>query len=143
MTPPPSRRTFVGLAASGFLGASLVSSRLLGSQFATGDELRRFIATLWRSDPRAVHLGQVYLDSLNPLPRWQDLAAAVQGRIPPAQRSRACRSPTEVRRALDRVVREDFGRSRTVLVDGWLLSETETQLCALARLSSAWSPRAV
>ncbi len=41
-------------------------------------------------------------------------------------------SPGEVRRLVARDVREDFAQGRIVKVDGWLLSQTEARLCALA-----------
>jgi hypothetical protein len=36
---------------------------------------------------------------------------------------------------LRRQLRQDFAEGRTVLVDGWLLAETEARLCALAALA--------
>lgn len=39
-------------------------------------------------------------------------------------------------RAIRRAIDDDFARSRTVLVDGWLLAETECRLCALGALAA-------
>ncbi len=50
-------------------------------------------------------------------------------------------SPGQVRRLVARDVREDFAQARIVKVDGWLLSQTEARLCALALVlwsGSAW-----
>ncbi len=38
----------------------------------------------------------------------------------------------QVRRIAARGIREDFARGRIIKVDGWLLSQTEARLCALA-----------
>jgi hypothetical protein len=45
--------------------------------------------------------------------------------------------PEELRRLVDQRIREDFAGGRTVLIDGWVLSRTEVQLCALRRLLPA------
>lgn len=37
--------------------------------------------------------------------------------------------------ALGRAVRDDFAHGRTLLVEGWLLSKSEAELCALACLA--------
>ncbi len=37
-------------------------------------------------------------------------------------------------RALERAVREDFEKGRTIQVEGWILSRTEADLCALSLL---------
>ncbi|MBM3808823.1 MAG: hypothetical protein FJW22_11605 [Acidimicrobiia bacterium] len=37
-------------------------------------------------------------------------------------------------RALEQAVRQDFERGRTVQVEGWILSKTEADLCALSLL---------
>jgi hypothetical protein len=59
----------------------------------------------------------------------------VNGILPRALRTR---SVVEDRRELRRAVRarmeEDFSRARVVSVAGWMLSETEARLCALAWL---------
>lgn len=39
-------------------------------------------------------------------------------------------------RAVRSAISEDFAASRTVLVDGWLLAETECRLCALSALTA-------
>lgn len=40
-------------------------------------------------------------------------------------------------RSIERQVRDDFATGRTVLVDGWVLAETEARQCALFSLVSA------
>lgn len=46
------------------------------------------------------------------------------------------RDPNGLEHAVTRAIREDFAASRTVLVDGWLLAETECRLCALTALAA-------
>lgn len=38
--------------------------------------------------------------------------------------------------AINRAISEDFAHARTVMVDGWLLAETECRLCALTALTA-------
>jgi len=47
-------------------------------------------------------------------------------------------SPDEgqVGRRLQEAIREDFSKSRTISIGGWLLSETEVQLCGLYTVST-------
>ena len=44
-----------------------------------------------------------------------------------------------VRKIILNQQREDFGQGRTLRVDGWILSETETRLCALSVLMARYS----
>ena len=39
-------------------------------------------------------------------------------------------------RAIGKAISDDFAASRTVLVDGWLLAETECRLCAITVLTA-------
>jgi hypothetical protein len=41
----------------------------------------------------------------------------------------------DLRNLIDRQQRKDFEYNRTVKIDGWILSETEVRLCALATLA--------
>lgn len=50
-------------------------------------------------------------------------------------------NPGRVRRLAARDMREDFAEGRIVKVDGWLLSQTEARLCALALMLCSGSPR--
>jgi hypothetical protein len=45
-------------------------------------------------------------------------------------------SPEALRRAVGEAIANDFATSRTALVDGWLLAETECRLCALTALAA-------
>lgn len=64
-------------------------------------------------------------------PSWQSSAPIIE--------ELASRHPQLARQPLaehaTRAVRDDFAQGRTVLVEGWLLSRCEAQLCALARLA--------
>jgi hypothetical protein len=44
--------------------------------------------------------------------------------------------PTTRRRIVLRQIRDDFANARTTMVNGWILSQTEASLCALAALIS-------
>ncbi|WP_046865779.1 hypothetical protein [Microvirga massiliensis] len=44
-------------------------------------------------------------------------------------------NPAKLRVLIREAQRNDFAEGRTVMVDGWVLSETEARLCALAALA--------
>jgi hypothetical protein len=67
-------------------------------------------------------------------PAEQDVGAlrhAINGSRPLTARIFGARSP-----GIEELVRDDFARGRTVVVEGWLLSVTEARQCALYSLLS-------
>jgi hypothetical protein len=48
--------------------------------------------------------------------------------------------PQQIRATLDRRIRDEFDRGRTVQVDGWILARTEARQCALYDILSAYRP---
>lgn len=92
-----------------------------------------FPATLFRHPDSARRIGRAYLaerpaeadaDRLRMLIA-QDVPGLVHAGIAPAA----------LRRAVAARQHRDFAERRTVLVRGWLLSQTEARLCALATLT--------
>lgn len=96
----------------------------------------QLLAVLARPDSAAV-VGRAYLAGhpheadRTRLGADLDQALRCQG-CDPAQAS-----DDHLRAALARQIRADFAASRTVRVDGWILSTTEARLCGLAALSGA------
>ncbi len=73
----------------------------------------------------AIRLGEAYLAQHGPQSE-AGLREALRSRLGGA----------ETGAGLADAIAGDFAASRTVLVDSWLLSETECRLCALAALSA-------
>ncbi|GJM44058.1 MAG: hypothetical protein DHS20C21_09000 [Gemmatimonadota bacterium] len=90
--------------------------------------LRDFFA-----DPESVRpLGRRVLSGARVRPSVQELVARV---FRGDQWPTACRLGP--RTVLQQQIRADFATGNVVTVDGWILSRTETDLCALAELASS------
>jgi len=95
----------------------------------------RLLAVLGRPDSAAA-VGRAYLAS-HPAAADRDGLAA---RLDQAVRCQNCdpaRARTDqLRAALAGQIRADFAAARVVMVEGWVLSESEARLCGLAALSA-------
>ncbi|MBW2421258.1 MAG: hypothetical protein JRH19_22135 [Deltaproteobacteria bacterium] len=65
----------------------------------------------------------------------QRLIEALVGEDSELRAALQAQHPKRVRSRLRRRHRDDFGAQRTVVLEGWVLSRTETRLAALAALS--------
>lgn len=90
------------------------------------------LASLVADLPAAHRLGRAYLGvAAERCPRTID--RALQARLAATGHDG---SRNGLSRAVGTAISEDFAASRTVLVDGWLLAETECRLCALTALAA-------
>jgi hypothetical protein len=78
-------------------------------------------------------VGEAYLRQLGRDTSRDAVVAAARGALDAIDRSR---DQAGAIRALVRAVREDFERGRTVQVEGWILSRTEAEICALTLLGA-------
>ncbi|HSA80812.1 MAG TPA: hypothetical protein VLE23_08300 [Geminicoccaceae bacterium] len=131
------RQFFTAFALSGALWTAWQSwtrARLPSRRSAAGAD--RLVAVLGQPGSAAA-VGRAYL-TRHPDEADRDRLAA---QLAAGLRSRGCdpaRSDTaRLRASLARQLRADFGHSRVVRVDGWVLSLTEARLCALAALTVA------
>ena len=76
-------------------------------------------------------VGEAYLRQLGRDTTRESVVAAARGALDVIDRSRDQPGAT---RALVRAVRDDFERGRTVQLDGWIVSRTEAEICALTLL---------
>ena len=76
-------------------------------------------------------VGEAYLRQLGRDTTRESVVAAARGALDIIDRSRDQPGAT---RALVRAVRGDFERGRTVQLDGWIVSRTEAEICALTLL---------
>ena len=132
-----TRRDFLRLLAS--LGAVLATRRLgvlntLGR--AVGREsLGGRLLQLFRSPVSAAVIGRAYLQES---PQDADEPRLLRLLCPPGRPWRTANT-RQLRVLIAQQQVEDFKQGRLVRVDGWMLSETETRLCALAALrEGAW-----
>ena len=77
-------------------------------------------------------IGEAYLRQLGREPNHESIVAAARGTLESIDRARDERSAI---RALVQAVREDFERGRAVQLEGWILSRTEAEICALTLLT--------
>jgi hypothetical protein len=76
-------------------------------------------------------VGEAYLRQLGRDTTRESVVAAARGALEAINGSRD--QPGAIR-ALVRAVRDDFERGQTVQVEGWILSRTEAEICALTLL---------
>ena len=132
---PISRRGFLGglitfLGAVGFTGLARSLAKMPGPDGI--DSLPAKLATFFVHKDSAAVLGLEYLRSR---PKEADAQVLVDLISGPLERVELTEAGLETVRELLRIQqRQDFERGRVVRVQGWILSETEARLCALAAL---------
>ncbi|MGD9902718.1 MAG: hypothetical protein AB7U83_04545 [Vicinamibacterales bacterium] len=129
MTAIP-RREFLWQALSACGAAALVPAPTAGAVQAGAVD--RAAATsagyLGGQGGAARAVGEAYLRQLGRETTRESIVAAARGALRIIDRSR---TDADAIRALVRAVREDFERGRSVQIEGWILSRTEAELCAL------------
>jgi hypothetical protein len=83
-------------------------------------------------------IGEAYVRQLGQQANRESVLAATRGTLMVINRSR---DDPDAIRALVLAVREDFVRGRSVQVEGWILSRTEAEICALTLLADPVSDR--
>jgi hypothetical protein len=133
------RRSFLGALAA------LVSTAVPGPRGLSGPggtahaatslvdlELGRRITDLLRAQPKVALLGKIVLWQRTPPPSLGEL---VEGILPGTLKAHHLRSEKwQLRRAVKARVVADFAALRMESVGGWLLSQTEARIAALAAL---------
>ena len=133
-----TRRDFLRLLAS--LGAVL-ATRQLGVLNTLGravgrERLGARLLQLFRSPVSAAAIGRAYLQES---PQDGDEPRLLRLICSPGRRWRTANT-RQLRVLIAQQQVEDFKQGRLVRVDGWMLSETEARLCALAALrEGAWN----
>ena len=104
----------------------MVSWLGLGAARAVGrDRALRLFGELLRDVPQAPSLGRRYLDS-------RPGAEAEVRRLSEWLLRSGARSRGDLARKLEFRRQRDFERDRVVFLEGWVLAETEAQVCVLA-----------
>jgi hypothetical protein len=137
MTTLP-RREFLWQALTACGTAWLAPARQAESaQSAPIDRAARTSAAYLGDNADAVRaIGDAYLRQLGREASRESVLAAARGTIDVIDRSRD--EPGAIR-AIVRAVRQDFEKGRSVQVEGWILSRTEAEICALTLVSDSTS----
>ncbi len=134
MTAVP-RREFLWQALSACASAVLLPvPSTAGGQSGPADRAATVGASYFGDQRDAVRaIGEAYLRQLGRDTSRESIVAAARGALDAIDRSR---DEAGAIRALVRAVREDFERGRTVQLEGWILSRTEAEICALTLLEA-------
>lgn len=124
-----TRRSFVVLAVA---GAALSLGGSIGVLRPPEDVLDRKLASLYRHADAAKAIGQ-HVNKTVPTER-DVLRARLLTDLGLEPQSIMSLDLEVLRRRLAAKISNDFAREKTVAVEGWVLSETEARLCALAAM---------
>lgn len=127
--PIGRRRLLKGTAGVGLalLGRSFIWPLLAGAE---NDEVR--LASLLKGQPSAYVIGREYLRLVPTEASRAVLTSLVSAGLPGGSRAVATASDEDLRLRVLLGTQRDFEEGRTVRLDGWVLSVTETRLCALS-----------
>ena len=121
------RRRFLQLTAAGAV-ASLTDFACTRDNGEDAQALAQPALLEMLGPERAREIGTQYRAAV---PR-ENTAAALRAAISSSQHQKF---PWIGRRSIEDQIRDDFAAGRTVVVNGWVLSETEARQCALYSLS--------
>jgi len=127
-----TRRTFLVRTSSGIAGLLATSLAGAGAEVSL-PRLAQTLAAIFREPREAGAIGRAYLESLDAPPAWPDLCTDLLGAF---AGSAQLPSDEELLNHLNERARHDFSEGRTFVVDGWVLSRTEAEICGLVHLLS-------
>jgi hypothetical protein len=134
------RREFLWRALAACSAAGLVPARLARAAQSDRPDRAATSAGYFGDQGDAVRaIGEAYLRQIGRDPTREAALAAARGALEVIDRSR---DQAGAIRALVRAVRQDFERGRSLQVEGWILSKTEAELCALTLLADETSSEA-
>ena len=127
------RREFLWQALSACAAGALVPAQpVWAAQSGQIDRAATMGAGYFGNQGDAVRaVGEAYLRQLGRETTRESIVAAARGALDAIDRSRD--QPGAIR-ALVRAVRDDFERGRSIQLEGWILSRTEAEICALTLL---------
>jgi hypothetical protein len=126
--------TFIALLFAGLWGAAIKGGRPAPTFRARQMEL---LSLLRRRNASAKHIGLAFLTQRPEERNVQTLVEGILADIPDVDRGlQRADSLHSLRAEVKRLISEDFAETRTVSLDGWILSLTEARLCALHVLPS-------
>ena len=124
------RREFLWQVLTG-CGSGLLVPTPASAQSGHADRAATIGAGYFGDQGDAVRtVGEAYLRQLGRDTTRESVVAAARGALDAI----GSRDQPGATRALVRAVRDDFERGRTVQLDGWIVSRTEAEICALTLL---------
>jgi hypothetical protein len=127
------RREFLRQALAACGTAWLAPARPVEGAQAPIDRLARSSVAYFGDQADAVRaIGEAYLRQLGREVNRESVLAVARETIDLIDRFR---DPPDAIRAIVREVRRDFEKGRSAQVEGWILSRTEAEICALTLLS--------
>jgi hypothetical protein len=126
-------RNFIYLVASAalFPGFATTKHRAEISTRKAHENIAYSLGDLISNKPSAAEIGNVYLSQAGPAMDPESLADSIV-----AAGGGPFATFGETRATVCAQIRSDFARGRTVLVDGWVLSQTEVSIYALVAVTS-------
>jgi hypothetical protein len=132
MTAIPRREFLLQALAACAAGALVPSRSAWAVQTGNVERAATMSAGYFGDQADAVRaIGEAYLRQLGRETTRESIVAAARGALEAIEGSRD--QPGAIR-ALVRAVRNDFERGRSVQLEGWILSRTEAEICALTLL---------
>ena len=129
----PTRRDLIQLAGTGLAAGAFRSA---SAAPITPSPIETLIRLLGPPDSAAA-IGQAYLTSLGRAgPRLPPLWSAVVGALQLDPMALQHEEKNALKQRLQARIRQDFAERNVVNVDGWILSRLETQICAIACLTT-------
>jgi hypothetical protein len=132
MSTPPSlpRRWLLGAAAWGVMALKSAIPHAAPRSEDARERMRKKLVSLLHDPGRARQVGAVYLQSPpGALAAPLELAETVLGELGPNAGTEALRRYVVAR------IRRELQEVRVISLDGWIMSPTEGQLCALVAAS--------
>lgn len=133
MTVPTTRRTFCHIAAS-----LIVSILVRQKAAASSDPLTRRLSNVLGDTHSATVVGWAYLRAFPSDADQSRLVELLCSGSADRQKELAGADDEKLRSLLLLQQRYDFEHGRVVQVQGWILSQTESWLCALAAATSGY-----
>lgn len=133
MSAPFGRRPLLGALSLAALAASplgwLVGTRRARAEALSRAALAERLTGLFRSTDQMKRIGRAFLWQRAPAPTRDALVDAL---VPPEGRAAALAAERwELRRTVRDAAEADFAAVRVVSIGGWMLAESEAELCAL------------
>ena len=133
MTAIPRREFLWQALAACAAGALIPAHSVWGAQSGQADRGATTSTGYFGDQADAVQaVGKAYMRQLGRDATRESVLAAARAALETINRSKD--QPSAIR-ALVRAVREDFERGRSVQLEGWILSRTEAEICALTLLA--------
>jgi len=136
-----TRRSFLGLGAAALLDAvfrpagawAAAANAVHGPHREAADTLLELLSCR----ESAASIGRQYLAQYPAEVDADGLLGEFLAAAPDVQAAMEAGDAAAVRQAVFSRYRDDYSASRTVSIDGWLFSETEARICALAAMCPA------